>query len=488
MASSRAEGENGGSSPNTSSSIIGQNSSQSFQTGLASSETGPSTPRFPASVNIITSGQLVRIQRYLRHPGLDLPADVITYRNADLAIALGACDDNLDPKGPDVCVPEAQMPRHVSGHVEGVFPAAFSVLYNQEEMDQTMPLTWQQIRELVDIYVAARERYLGDPTETKGDHSQRRFVENVDKWIAMTKNRGAISDELTFPAKTRWAIASDPLHSRWKESTKRQLVEESREEDRKWKAQKETEVKERELEEKRLKLQREQREWKQKQKEFQEIKEQLQKSRRAQREWEDKVKQRIEREEKQQRIEKVREERARKEREQKEKQQKIEKARKEREQRDEERKEREQKAKLDKSERARKKREQKEKDREQMLQKERIKQEREHKEREQREIEQKEKRQKETEQNEREQNEREQEERARKQRELNEDIAKERTEREWEAREWKKRKRDSNGQAPGVAMRPETRSSNAPEDAEGVRRSHQPQIRPRNANREHRRR
>ncbi|KAK1844404.1 hypothetical protein CCHR01_12984 [Colletotrichum chrysophilum] len=481
MASSRAEGENGGSSPNTSSSIIGQNSSQSFRTGTASSETGPSTPRFPASVNMITSGQLVCIQRYLRHPGLDLPADVITYRNADLAIALGACDDNLDPKDPDVCVPEAQMPRHVSGHVEGVFSAAFSVLYNQKEMDQTMPLTWQQktkvmpeqIRELVEIYVAARERHLGDPTETKGDHSQRRFLENVDKWIAMTKNRGAFSDELTFPAKTRWAIASDPLHSRWKESTKRQLVEESREEDREWKAQKETEVKERELEEKRQKLEREQREWKQKQKEFQEIKEQLQKSRRAQGEWEEKVKQRIEREEKQQRIEKVREERQRKEREQKEKQQKIEKARKEREQ----------KAKLDKSERARKKREQKEKDREQMLQKERIKQEREHKEREQRETEQKEKRQKETEQNESEQNEREQEERARKQRELNEDIAKEQTE-----REWKKRKRDSNDQAPGVAMRPENRSSNAPEDAEGVRRSRQPQIRPRNANREHRRR
>ncbi|KAE9568613.1 hypothetical protein CGMCC3_g15251 [Colletotrichum fructicola] len=400
---------------------------------------------------MITSGQLVCIQRYLRHPGLDLPADVINYRNADLAIALGACDDNLDPKDPDVYVPEAQMPRHVSGHVEGVFSAAFSVLYNQKEMDQTMPLTWQQIRELVEIYVAARERHLGDQTETKGDHSQRRFLENVDKWIAMTKNRGAFSDELTFPAKTRWAIASDPLHSRWKESTKRQLVEESREEDREWKAQKETEVKERELEEKRQKLEREQREWKQKQKEFQEIKEQLQKSRRAQGEWEEK----------------------RKEREQKEKQQKIEKARKEREQ----------KAKLDKSERARKKREQKEKDREQMLQKERIKQEREHKEREQREIEQKEKRQKETEQNESEQNEREQEERARKQRELNEDIAKEQTE-----REWNKRKRDSNGQAPGVAMRPENRSSNAPEDAEGVRRSRQPQIRPRNANREHRRR
>ncbi|CAI0647966.1 unnamed protein product [Colletotrichum noveboracense] len=456
MASSRAEGENGGSSPNTSSSIIGQNSSQSFRTGTASSETGPSTPRFPASVNMITSGQLVCIQRYLRHPGLDLPADVITYRNADLAIALGACDDNLDPKDADVCVPEAQMPRHVSGHVEGVFSAAFSVLYNQKETDQTMPLTWQQIRELVEIYVAARERHLGDPTETKGDHSQRRFLENVDKWIAMTKNRGAFSDELTFPAKTRWAIASDPLHSRWRESTKRQSVEESREEDREWKAQKETEVKERELEEKRQKLEREQREWKQKQKEFQEIKEQLQKSRRAQGEWEEK----------------------RKEREQKEKQQKIEKARKEREQ----------KAKLDKSERARKKRKQKEKDREQMLQKERIKQEREHKEREQREIEQKEKRQKETEQKESEQNEREQEERARKQRELNEDIAKEQTEREWETREWKKRKRDSNGQAPGVAMRPENRSSNAPEDAEGVRRSRQPQIRPRNANREHRRR
>lgn len=97
-------------------------------------------------MNIITSGQLVRIQRYLRHPGLDLPADVITYRNADLAIALGACDDNLDPKGPDVCVPEAQMPRHVSGHVEGVFSAAFSVLYNQKEMEQTMPLTWQQVQ------------------------------------------------------------------------------------------------------------------------------------------------------------------------------------------------------------------------------------------------------------------------------------------------------------------------------------------------------
>ncbi|KAF4888800.1 Reticulocyte-binding protein 2-like protein a [Colletotrichum fructicola] len=432
MASSRAEGENGGSSPNTSSSIIGQNSSQSFRTGTASSETGPSTPRFPASVNMITSGQLVCIQRYLRHPGLDLPADVINYRNADLAIALGACDDNLDPKDPDVYVPEAQMPRHVSGHVEG--------------KTKVMP---EQIRELVEIYVAARERHLGDQTETKGDHSQRRLIENVDKWIAMTKNRGAFSDELTFPAKTRWAIASDPLHSRWKESTKRQLVEESREEDREWKAQKETEVKERELEEKRQKLEREQREWKQKQKEFQEIKEQLQKSRRAQGEWEEK------------------------EREQKEKQQKIEKARKEREQ----------KAKLDKSERARKKREQKEKDREQMLQKERIKQEREHKEREQREIEQKEKRQKETEQNESEQNEREQEERARKQRELNEDIAKEQTE-----REWKKRKRDSNGQAPGVAMRPENRSSNAPEDAEGVRRSRQPQIRPRNANREHRRR
>ncbi|KAJ0276167.1 hypothetical protein CBS470a_010921 [Colletotrichum nupharicola] len=410
---------------------------------------------------MITSGQLVCIQRYLRHPGLDLPADVITYRNADLAIALGACDDNLDPKDADVCVPEAQMPRHVSGHVEG--------------KTKVMP---EQIRELVEIYVAARERHLGDPTETKGDHSQRRFLENVDKWIAMTKNRGAFSDELTFPAKTRWAIASDPLHSRWRESTKRQSVEESREEDREWKAQKETEVKERELEEKRQKLEREQREWKQKQKEFQEIKEQLQKSRRAQGEWEEKVKQRIEREEKQQRIEKVREERERKEREQKEKQQKIEKARKEREQ----------KAKLDKSERARKKRKQKEKDREQMLQKERIKQEREHKEREQREIEQKEKRQKETEQKESEQNEREQEERARKQRELNEDIAKEQTEREWETREWKKRKRDSNGQAPGVAMRPENRSSNAPEDAEGVRRSRQPQIRPRNANREHRRR
>ncbi|KAF4916968.1 Reticulocyte-binding protein 2-like protein a [Colletotrichum viniferum] len=481
MASSRAEGENGGSSPNTSSSIIGQNSPQSFRTGPASSQTGPSNPRFPASVNMITSGQLVRIQRYLGHPGLDLPADVITYRNADVAIALGACDDNLDPKGPDVCVPEGQMPRHVSGHVEGVFSAAFSVLYNQKDMDQTIPLMWQQktkvmpeqIRELVEIYVAARERHLGDPTKTKGDHSQRRFLENVDKWIALTKNRGAFSDELRFPVKTRLAIASDPLHSQWKESTKRQLVEESREEDRKWKAQKERGLKERELEEKRHKLEREQREWEQKQKEFKEIKEQLQKSRRAQREWEKKVKQRIEREEKQQRIEKVRKERERKEREQKEKQQKIEKARKEREQRNKERTEREQKEKLDKLERAQKNREQKEKDREQMLQKERNKQEREYKEREQREIEQKEKRQKE---------------RDRTQRGLIEDIAKDRTEREWEAREWKKRKRDSNGQAPGVAMRPESRPSNAPEGVKGVRRSRQPQIRPRNADREHRRR
>ncbi|KAF4834800.1 Reticulocyte-binding protein 2-like protein a [Colletotrichum siamense] len=470
MASSRADGENAGSSPNTSSSITGQNSSQTLRTGPASSETGPSTPRFPASGNMITNGQLIRIRRHLSHPGLDLPADVITNRNANLAIALGACDDNSDPKGPDVRVPEGQMPRHVSGHVEGVFSAAFSVLYNQKDMDQTMPLMWQQktkvmpeqIRELVEIYVAARERHLDDPTETKGDHSQRRFLETVDKWIAMTKNRGAFSDELTFPAKTRWAIASDPLHLRWKESTKRQLVEESREEDRKWKAQKETELKERGLEEKRQKLEREQREW------------------------EEKAKQRIEREEKQQRIEKVREERERKEREQKEKQQKIEKARKEREQRDKGRKEREQKEKLDKLERARKKREQKEKDREQMLQKERNKQEREHKKREQREIEQKEKRQKETEQKEREQDERDQEERARKQRELNEYIAKELTEREWEAREWKKRKRDFNGQAPGVAMRPENSSSNAPEDAEGFQRSRQPQIRPRNADREHR--
>ncbi|KAF4811725.1 Reticulocyte-binding protein 2-like protein a [Colletotrichum siamense] len=422
MASSCADGENAGSSPNTSSSITGQNSSQTLRTGPASSETGPSTPRFPACGNMITNGQLIRIRRHLSHPGLDLPADVLTHRNANLAIALGACDDNLDPKDPDVSVPEGQMPRHVSGHVEGIFSAAFSVLYNQKDMDQTMPLMWQQktkvmpeqIRELVEIYVAARERHLEDSTETKGDHSQRRFLETVDKWIAMTKNRGAFSDELTFPAKTRWAIASDPLHLRWKESTKRQLVEESREEDRKWKAQKETELKERGLEEKRQRLEREQREWEQKQKEFKEIKEQLQMSRRAQREWEEKAKQRIEREEKQQRIEKVREERERKEREQKEKQQKIEKARQEREQRDKGRKEREQKEKLDKLERARKKREQKEKDREQILQKERIKQEREHKEREPSEIEQKEKRQKETGQKEREQNEREQKERARK--------------------------------------------------------------------------
>ncbi|KAF0321192.1 hypothetical protein RB213_012767 [Colletotrichum asianum] len=128
MASSRADGENAGFSPNTSSSITGQNSSQTLRTGPASSETGPSTPGFPASGNMITS------------------ADVITYRNADLAIALGACDDNLDPKGPDVCVPEDQMPRHVSGHVEGVFSAAFSVLYNQKDMDQTMPLMWQQVQ------------------------------------------------------------------------------------------------------------------------------------------------------------------------------------------------------------------------------------------------------------------------------------------------------------------------------------------------------
>ncbi|KAF4812778.1 hypothetical protein CGCTS75_v013941 [Colletotrichum tropicale] len=146
MASSRADGEDGGCSLNTSSSITGQNSSRNFQMGPESSETGPSTPTFPASGDVITNDQLIRIRRHLSHPGLDLPADVITYRNANLGIALDACDDNLDPKGPDVRVPKDQMPRHVSGHVEGVFSAAFSVLYNQKEMNQTMPLMWQQVQ------------------------------------------------------------------------------------------------------------------------------------------------------------------------------------------------------------------------------------------------------------------------------------------------------------------------------------------------------
>ncbi|KAH0428521.1 hypothetical protein CcaCcLH18_08983 [Colletotrichum camelliae] len=339
MASSSADGENGGASPMTSSSIAGQNSAQSFRTGPTSSETGRSTP----STNMITNNQLVRIQRYLRHPGLDLPEDVITHRNADLAIALGACDDNLDSSGPDIPMPASQMPRHVSRQVEGVFSAAFNVLYNQKDMDQTMPLMWQQIRELVDIYVAARKGYLSNPTKSEVlacDHSKKRFLDTIDRWIATTRDRGAISDQLRFPAKTRWQITSDPLHLRWKESTKTHLAEESREKERK-----EEERKERE----------------------QNVKQQQER----------------EREEKQQKVEKAREEREQKEKEQKEREQKEreQKLRKEKEQHEKQRKEREQKEREQKEKKQKeiedKKRERKEREREDRERKDRERKDRE---------------------------------------------------------------------------------------------------------------
>ncbi|WYZ35729.1 hypothetical protein EsH8_X_000376 [Colletotrichum jinshuiense] len=183
--------------------------------------------------------EILRIQPYLKYPGFDLPELVITEKTKDLAIALRTDRDLSNPGSPQSPLLPHEMPYNVSLQVEGIFCAAIGVLYSNKSIKSNRPLMWQkvqrvlaardeawksrvtsrQIYELVTIYAKARVRFLDGGPKHKmssvSDNKYWRLMKTVDRWIALSKDKASVSNDLRFRAKAKWIkgyiIRSNPL-------------------------------------------------------------------------------------------------------------------------------------------------------------------------------------------------------------------------------------------------------------------------------------
>ncbi|KAK1624593.1 hypothetical protein BDP81DRAFT_453349 [Colletotrichum phormii] len=171
---------------------------------------------------------LLRVQKYLKFPGLDMPEVVITEQNRGFVTVLSLDRDLLVPGSSDLPVAPDSMQSFVCYKVEHLFATVFGVLYANKDMVMDWRQAWNKvqrllakenqvwktdvtankIRDLVQQFADARINYLENAPNSRlprlGDRQNCRLLKSIDRYIDFKADRSSVSDLLQFPAKHRW--------------------------------------------------------------------------------------------------------------------------------------------------------------------------------------------------------------------------------------------------------------------------------------------
>ncbi|KXH39613.1 hypothetical protein CSIM01_06668 [Colletotrichum simmondsii] len=181
-----------------------------------------------AAKNTPLDSSLLRVQKYLKYPGLDMPDIIITEQNRGFVAVFGLDRDLLFSGPPDLPIEPTDMPSCVCYKVEHLFSAVFGVLnankdsamdwrqyWNkvQRVLAKENPLwktevTANKIRDLAQLFTNARMNYLENPSVSKlqclADRQNCRLLKSIDRYIAFKADKFSITDMLQLEAKDRW--------------------------------------------------------------------------------------------------------------------------------------------------------------------------------------------------------------------------------------------------------------------------------------------